>query len=176
MRLRYAIAGYCATPFVHPWIETEPNTIQTLLRLHRILSDQIKKGPIEYVTCLNPGFDIAAARYILTQMKAGKAVELFCILPSEEQANDWPEEWREEYFFILEHCTASRYISLHQQSDSLRRAYEQLLVGTGLLLTNYDGAISELTPLISRAEQKRIPIEIVRNDNIISAASSDYTK
>lgn len=159
-----ALAGY--TPDRYPGSFASRTAAGENLenRLFAVLHTLLERGVTDFYTALQPGFDILAAECVLELAASGRPAALHCILPSEEQANDWPEDWRGRYFEVLERCEASTYIGLHEDRLGLRRAYRQLLDRCNYLVTDYSGLLDELAFAVEYAEARGIEVYPIAHD------------
>ncbi len=71
----------------------------------------IKLGVTDFYSGMGVGADLFIATIVLEYKEKYKDLKLFCILPSEEQANDWDEVYREIYFDTLAKADDVIYIS-----------------------------------------------------------------
>ena len=130
-------------------------------RIFAALHALIKQGVTDFYTALQMGFDILSAECVLELGQSGHPVTLWCILPSEEQANGWPESWRGRYFDVLENCRAATYVDLHEDKLGLRRAYRMILDRCDHLITDYSGLLDELSFAVEYAKERGIEVHTI---------------
>lgn len=67
------------------------------------------------------------------------ALRLICVIPHEGQATNWPEEWRDMYFKLLEQADDMVLISHRYTSDCYHRGNRYMIENAKALLALYDG-------------------------------------
>ena len=107
------------------------------------IEDEIRKsvalGYTVFQVGMARGVDIWAAKIVLKIKREFPAVKLKCYRPCDTQADNWDEEWREEYFNIL--AVADDVICMQRKySDGcMRRRNERMIDYSSRLIAVYDG-------------------------------------
>lgn len=87
------------------------------------------------------GMDIIFGRQVLlVKALEHPQIKLICVVPHEEQANGWPEPWRERYFRLLEQSDDMVLISNRCTRDGHHRSSRYVMDHADALLAVYDGS------------------------------------
>ena len=113
---------------------------------------------------LNMGADIWAAQVILKLRDAYfPHIRLHCYLPSESQANNWPEDWREPYFDVLAQADDVLYLQRYYSKGCMQRRNREMLSGSARLIALHDNvAESGISQTVNYAEEKGIETIVIR--------------
>ena len=113
---------------------------------------------------LNMGADIWAAQVILGLRDAYfPHIQLHCYLPSETQANNWPEDWREPYFDVLAQADDVIYLQRYYSKGCMQRRTVEMLAGSARLIALHDNvAEGGLSQTVRYAETKGIETVVLR--------------
>lgn len=118
--------------------EEHPDCVQLKLVLREQIELLYSKGVWRFLTGACIGVDMWAGEIVLGLMKQYKEMELYCIVPFEEQALRWSEPQRERYYNLLSDCTNVIQLSTRYYKNCYR-ALNQYLVGNAkYLLAIYD--------------------------------------
>lgn len=85
------------------------------------------------------GIDLWCAERVLKLKSAHPQIALHFCLPCENQADLWPEEWRERYFSLLEAADDVQYIQRRYTEDCMLRRNRTLVGASSRLIAVYDG-------------------------------------
>jgi len=132
--------------------------------IERELRILINDGVSQFRVGMNMGVDIWAARRILRLRDFHfPHIRLHCYLPSETQANHWPELWREPYFDVLARADEVLILQGRYTRGCARRRNREMLKGSGLLLAVHDNvAEGGIDQAISYAESRGIETSVLR--------------
>ncbi|MBR7070950.1 MAG: DUF1273 family protein [Clostridia bacterium] len=149
-------------PYKFPF-SFQPNDAD-YLEMENRLTDAIfslpKRGCVRFYSGAAMGFDLLAAETVLLYQQAvGKGVvELICAIPFPEQANGYPEEWKERYERVL--AAADRVVTVSPvYTRNCYQARNQYMVDhSDLVITWYDGQTggTRNTLLYAKQQDKHI--------------------
>lgn len=100
-------------PMCFPWgfdEEDERCATLKLLILNR-LSNMQAEGVTRFYIPINAGFGLYASELIVSLIETNKRLQLYSLIPYEEQAAKWSAELRNRYYAVQEHCTEPVLIS-----------------------------------------------------------------
>ena len=113
---------------------------------------------------LNMGADIWAAEVILRLRDTYfPHIQLHCYLPSETQANNWPEDWREPYFNVLAQADDVIYLQRAYSKGCRHRRTQEMLTGSARLIALHDNvAQGGIDQTVHYAEARGIETIVLR--------------
>ena len=79
------------------------------------------KGVEEFVVSMDKDVGLTAAKTVLALKKHRPDLRLTCLLLWEEQAADWPEMVREQWFDTIAACDQEVMLEHHRTSDNLHK-------------------------------------------------------
>ena len=134
-----AFTGY--RPHRFPWKNNEADSRCEALK--EVLAEQIsalaEAGITGYFNGVAEGVDCWAAEIVLSLRKKNPALNLYCILPYEGQADQWTDSARERYRSILKQTDSVTYVSREYYDGCLLDRNRRLVESAGLLLAVFDG-------------------------------------
>ena len=132
--------------------------------IERELRILINDGVSQFRVGMNMGVDIWAARRILRLRDFHfPHIRLHCYLPSETQANHWPELWREPYFNVLAQADEVHILQGRYTRGCTQRRNREMLKGSGRLLAVHDNvAEGGIDRALGYAESRGIEINVLR--------------
>ena len=108
------------------------------LRLKVALKHQLIKlhssGVTRFMTACDPCIGLWCAEIINEMREKDEELELYCVMPFEEQSTNWVPLLRMRYFNMLEKCTFIKTITAHETATSQLDAYQYMLDQSGVLL------------------------------------------
>jgi len=132
--------------------------------MERELRILINDGVSQFRVGMNMGADIWAAKRILQLRDIHfPHIRLHCYLPSESQANHWPEIWREPYFDVLAQADEVLCLQGRYTRGCTRQRNREMLKGSGRLLAVHDNvAEGGIDQAISYAESRGVETTVLR--------------
>lgn len=118
--------------------EQHPDCKQIKLALHEQISLLYKKGIRRFLTGVSIGVDMWAGEIVLDLMKQHKDIELYGIVPFEEQPIRWSETHRNRYYYLLSACTDVVQLSTRYYEGCYRARNKYLVENSKYLLAVYD--------------------------------------
>lgn len=110
-------------------------------KIKREMLDQIlalyNNGITHFYTGMAMGVDIWAAELVIAMMKIYPDMQLYCVIPYEEQAMKWSQEYRNRYYHILEQSTRNILISKRYSNVCYAQRNRYLVDNTQILLAVY---------------------------------------
>lgn len=133
-----AFIGHSPMRFRFGWDEEDDNCI----KLKNILLKQIgllyERNVTHFMTACDPGIGLWCGELVNILRREKTDLQLYCIIPYEEQAKKWPPYLRERYYELLEKSTYNTAISLHKETASQRNAYKYMIEHADIILAVYD--------------------------------------
>lgn len=104
------------TPMCFPWgfDEEDQNCAALKLLLLNRLSLMRANGISNFYIPLDAGFGLYGAETVASMKKEMSGVNLFCVIPYEEQAVKWSPELRNRYYDVLSQCDKPITVSIEQ--------------------------------------------------------------
>lgn len=118
--------------------EEHPDCVQLKLALREQIGLLYNRGVRRFLTGACIGVDMWAGEIVLGLMKQYPDMELYCIVPFEEQALRWSEAQRERYYNLLAECTQVVQLSVRYYKDCYRVRNQYLVENAKYLLAVYD--------------------------------------
>jgi len=84
------------------------------MKLRNAIGTLHEKGVDEFYTDCDYGFPLWGAKHIISLMRDND-IRLYVVFPHENQMFSYAEDWRDDFFFVHEHCTD--VIPMFQDSD-----------------------------------------------------------
>lgn len=100
-----AILGHSPMRFAWGFDEEDIRCKRLKLELLRQIAALRLYGVLQFLVACDPGVGLWAAEIINILRDSDPELQLYCILPHEEQVTKWAPYLRERYFEILEQCT-----------------------------------------------------------------------
>jgi uncharacterized phage-like protein YoqJ len=120
------------------WDEEDSLCIRLKLVLLQQIQELRRNGITQFMTACDPGVGLWGGELINTLRDGDDDLQLYCVLPHEEQARKWPPYLRKRYFELLEKCTFISAISLQKTSTAQLDAYKYMIGQCEILLAVYD--------------------------------------
>lgn len=126
-------------------------------------------GVTDFYTNCEPGAPMWGAEFVLKIMKKFSNINLYCIIPYEEQAKKWSPQLRDRYYEILAKSTYNHLICTRYEQDCYLQCNRFLVNHAGFILAVYDeGLLTQAEPvahLLTYAKKKRRGIITIHSNN-----------
>ncbi|NLF28632.1 MAG: DUF1273 domain-containing protein [Clostridiales bacterium] len=136
-----AFAGH--RPESLPFGENELSASGIMLKAKLLteIMDRVSEGCNTFYCGAARGSDIIFAEQLLL-LKATEypSIKLICVLPHEDQAKRWTENWRERYFRMLERADETVLMSARYTKDCYRIGNRYMIDSSDALLAVYNGS------------------------------------
>lgn len=128
------------SPMRFPWgfDEVDIRCKRLKLELLRQITALRLYGVLQFLVACDPVVGLWAAEIINILRDSDPELQLYCILPHEEQATKWAPYLRERYFEMLEQCTHLTAVAVHKTPQSQWNAYRAMIDGSEAVLSVYD--------------------------------------
>ena len=133
-----AILGHSPMRFAWGFDEETEECCKLKAKMMRVLTAMQKDGVSQYAVACDCGVGLYAAEIINSLRENDPSLELYCILPFEDQATKWAPYLRDRYFAMLEKCTLISTISTHEIADAQLHAYRRMIRIADIVLAVYD--------------------------------------
>ena len=133
-----AFTGHRPNRFKFGYDEEHPDCVKLKLVLLQQIETLYQNGVTRFLTGCALGVDTWTAEIVIGLMELHKNIELFCIIPYEEQAARWSPQQRERYYTILEKSTCNKLICTHYTNDCYSKRNRFLVDYSNILLAVYD--------------------------------------
>lgn len=118
--------------------EDHPDCTQFKTTLREQIELLYNQGVRRFLSGVSTGVDMWAGEIVLDLMKKHKDMELYCIVPFEEQAIKWTSSQRDRYYNLLRDCTKIVQLSVNYYDGCYRVRNEYLVKNAKYLLAVYD--------------------------------------
>lgn len=139
-RLCCAVLGHSPTRFAWGFDEEDLGCKQLKLELLQSITMLRSYGVSQFMVACDPGVGLWVAEMVNILRRYDGKLQLFCVLPHEEQATKWAPYLRERYFDMLEQCTYLTTVAMHKTPDSQWNAYRTIIDSSDLVLSVYEPA------------------------------------
>lgn len=156
-------AAIADSPLSFPWgFDEEDEDCAELKRLlwNRI-SSLIADGVRSFSVVLDPGFGLYAAEMVNRLRGADPSVELYCYIPFEELAVQWPPELRERFFRAAALSTEADTVSPHRTDDCTLEAYFRAVDDADMVLTVSRGKMKGIEQAAALKYARRVGKNII---------------
>lgn len=141
----------------------DSDIIELIHSLELELLEAVSDGQIIFQSGMSMGADIWAAKSVLKLKDELPQIQLHCYLPNENQANNWPEQWREQYFDILAEadevfCMQNRY----SKGCFYRRNWEMLTRSARVIMLYGKKADGGIKQAIDYCQAHDVKTRIIR--------------
>lgn len=133
-----AFTGY--RPFCFPFKDNEnhPDCIELKKAIRQQIELLYTQGVKRFLSGASTGVDMWAGEIVIDLMKLYKDMELYCIIPYEDQAKEWTVSQKERYYDMLRDCTKLVQLSVQYYDDCYRIRNEFLVLHSKYLIAVYD--------------------------------------
>lgn len=135
-----ALIGHSPMRFRFGWDEENEDCIRLKLVLLQQIQKLIRNGVTQFMTACDPGVGLWCGEIVNSLRDGDDELQLYCILPYEEQATKWAPYLRERYFEMLEKCTHMSTVSVHKTPTSQIDACKYIIDRSDIILAVYDPA------------------------------------
>ena len=97
-----------------------------------------RQGVTQFAVVADCGIGLYAGEMVNILREKDAELQLFCVIPHEEQATKWAPYLRERYFDLLIKCTRMEAVSLHRTPDCEYEAYRRIIDYADAVLAVYD--------------------------------------
>lgn len=118
--------------------EDHPDCVQLKAALREQIGLLYERGVKRFLSGACIGVDTWAGEIVLDLMNQYKDIELYCIVPFEEQAIKWTLSQRDRYYNLLRDCTKIVQLSVRYYDGCYRVRNEYLVKNAKYLLAVYD--------------------------------------
>ena len=143
-------------PKSFPWKYDEAARDCVLLK--EILTAQImalmNRGVTDFLSGMALGVDLWSAQIVLDLREKNPALNLYCILPCENQEVKWPASMQEQYRSILEQANDVVYVGREYNRKCMLKRNRYLVDHASILLAVYNGVWRSGTGATIRYAQK----------------------
>lgn len=134
-------------------------------------------GVSRFMVACDHGVGLWVAEMVNFLRERDIGLQLFCVLPHEEQATKWAPYLRERYFKMLEHCSQMAAVSSPHAQGAQLYAYEAMIDCADIVLAVYDPS-SDRGDAVDRAmayaQEKHREIIAIHPDTLAVTASTLY--
>lgn len=162
-----ALIGHSPMRFRFGWDEEDEDCIRLKLVLLQQLQKLIRSGVTQFMTACDPGVGLWCSEIINALRDGNDELQLFCVLPHEEQSTKWAPYLRGRYFEVLEKCTHINAVSLRNTSTPQMDAYKYIIDQSDIVLAVYDHASAradDVDKAMDYVEMKKRPTVLVHPD------------
>ncbi len=125
--------------------EAEEKCVHLKQQLQETIEHQITENHVNRFLCgLSLGIPMYAAEIILGLKASHPEIALECFLPFEEQAEKWPEGFRDRYFNAAEHCDREVMVQTRYTSDCEQICDRRMIADADEVIAVYD-SLDEIT-------------------------------
>ena len=156
MPTKCAIAGQAQNRFSFGFDEEDLRCIKLKIKLLQQISILYENGVRIFLTDCSLGVCLWSAEIVAGLMFLHGDIELFCVIPYEEQSTKWPKEYRDRYFSLHENCTQSILINSGYTTKGLIACNRYLIDECGVLLAvcdNNNPGIDKAAYMVGYAKQ-----------------------
>ncbi len=134
-----AFTGHRPKKFPWGYDETDGRCVALKKALAEQIAELVDAGYTDFFSGMAEGADTWAALTVLALKKENPALKLYCVLPCERQADQWPSSVRELYFSILEQADDVVYVSREYRKGCMLKRNRYLVEHSSVLLAVYNG-------------------------------------
>lgn len=113
-----------------------------LIKLKALLINEIEKlyllGYKIFLTGCAMGVDIWCAEIVLDLKRKFTDIELYCIIPFENQSEKWKQEYKLRYNYILENCNQQILLQKEYTKDCYLKRNKFLIDKANIIIGVYD--------------------------------------
>ena len=165
-RLCCAFLGHYPMRFRWGWDEED----YFCIKLKTVLLQQIQlNGFTQFMTTCDPGVGLWCAEMVNVLRDSDGELQLFVILPHEEQATKGAPYLQERYFEMLRKCTYMMTITPQKTKTSQRDAFEYIIDNSDIVLAVYDPQSirgDDVDFAMGYAKENRRPMILVHPDTL----------
>jgi uncharacterized phage-like protein YoqJ len=162
----------CCFPGLRPttlpfgYDEDSPDCLRLKVRLYFEVDQMREKGVTVFLTGLAPGIDMIAAEIVLDIKRAYPFddIRLVILVPGKEEADQWPEAYRERYFHILERADEVVTLKKRHAGDGMLKRNRYMLKTSSHLIAVWGG--SETKQTIDYAVKKGLDVIVINPDTL----------
>jgi uncharacterized phage-like protein YoqJ len=162
-----ALLGNSPMRFRFGWDEEDSGCIRLKLVLLQQIQMLRRDGVTQFMTACDPGGGLWCSEIINCLRDGDDELQLYCVLPYEEQAIKWAPYLRERYFEMLEKCTYVSAVHTHKTPTSQFDAYKNIIQQSNVVLAVYDPVSNrgdDVDRAITYAVTEQKPIILVHPD------------
>ena len=137
-RLCCAVLGRSPMRFAWGFDEEDLGCKRLKLELLQSIMMLRSCGVSQFMVACDPGVGLWAAEMVNILRRYDDELQLFCVLPHEEQATKWAPYLRERYFDMLEQCTHLTTAAAQKTPESQWNAYRAIIDQSEIVLSVYD--------------------------------------
>lgn len=130
-----------------------------------------ENGVTAFYTNCEPGASMWGAELVLGLQRRLPKLQLYCVLPYEEQARQWTPQLRDRYFSIVERSTSEYTICTHYEHNCYLSCNKYLVNHASFILAVYDDdpliRMEPVVHLIAYARKKNRGIITIHPDTAI---------
>lgn len=141
METACCFTGYRPKKFEFELRKNNPQYIQFENRLLSAIFSMPQKGCYTFYSGAAMGFDLIAAELVLLLKKSlkNKTVKLICVVPFENQARNWPYEWKQRYKKVLNQADNVVLISKNYFLGCYQSRNRYMVDHSNYIITYFDG-------------------------------------
>lgn len=153
--------------------EEHPLCIALKKLLKREIQKKIEQGCIDFITGAAWGVDIICAEIVLELKKQYPEINLICVIPHEEQATKWNEEYRTRYFGIIDQSDDMILISYQYTPTCFHERNRYMVDNAMHVIAVYNGNEKGGTSYTIEYARKKGRNVTVINSNDLTVEQSD---
>ena len=133
-----ALIGHNPMRFRFGWDEEADACIRLKLVLLQTIQELRNNDVTQFMTACDPGVGLWCGEIVNILRVDDNELQLYCVLPHEEQSTKWAPYLRERYFEMLEKCTYVTTASIHKTRNPQMDAYTYIIDQSDIILAVYD--------------------------------------
>lgn len=162
-----SFTGYRAEKL--PWADENSKQAEDFkMQLCIEICQKIKAGCTTFYSGMCNGVDIIAGEMVLELKETFPHIKLIAVIPYEEFASSWSEEWRERYFNLLVKVDDEVLLNYKYKTNCFKQRNEYLVKHAGHLIAvqNYEDVFSGTMQAIKMARFRNRNIVMIEPSNL----------
>lgn len=152
--LACCFTGYRPSKFPFRLDKSSKDYIDFENALYKEIFSVYSCGVKTFISGMAMGFDIIAAETVLRLRRAKPEVKLVCAIPFKNQAKDFPNDWKQRYFEILDAADDIIYVSEEYNRGAYFKRNKYMVDNSDIVITWFDGRTGGTANTIDYAIRK----------------------
>lgn len=148
--------------------ERHPDCLRLKVGLIGEIDRMRQKGRETFLTGMAQGPELWCAETVLDLKKAypDETIRLVAVIPYEEQANNWKDDYRERYYNILARADDVITLQTRYSGECMRNHSTYLVEASSHLIAVYNGSGGRTRAAVDHAIKKGLDVIIINPDTL----------
>ena len=140
---------------------------QAKILLDSAIRHAVSDGYTTFITGMARGIDIWAGQTVLKQRALNSDIKLVAVSPYKGFEEKWPDEWKQQYSFLIRWADAVRYLFPAYSREVFQKRNDWMVNRSSLVIAFYNGEPGGTRNTLRYAKRQGVPVVNLYPDELM---------